>query len=397
MTTEPKNSVDELVEVDDTDLLEREEIEHDPEERRLEAQTDEGAQQLRPLAGGSRTQELVLTGGPWPDVDDTMILNMGPQHPSTHGVLRIMMELDGETVLRAKPVIGYLHTGMEKTGEELTYVQGATNVTRMDYASPLSNELVYSLAVERLLDVETPERAIWIRMLLVELNRISSHLLFQATNGMDLGAVSMMIYGWREREYTLRLLESITGLRMNHNFIRPGGVAADLPDGWQADVLELCDQVERGVAEYDTLLSENPIWRERTVGVGLITTQEALALGATGPILRSTGFAWDLRKAQPYLAYDDVDFDVIYTDERRRLRPLPDPPLRDPRVDQDRAPVRRADARWRLPRAGPQGHAAAACAHRRVDGSADPPLQALHRGLPRARGRDLRRRRVAPR
>ncbi len=137
MTTEPKNSVDELVEVDDTDLLEREEIEHDPEERRLEAQTDEGAQQLRPLAGESRTQELVLTGGPWPDVDDTMILNMGPQHPSTHGVLRIMMELDGETVLRAKPVIGYLHTGMEKTGEELTYVQGATNVTRMDYASPL--------------------------------------------------------------------------------------------------------------------------------------------------------------------------------------------------------------------------------------------------------------------
>jgi NADH-quinone oxidoreductase subunit D len=245
--------------------------------------------------------------------DRTMILNMGPQHPSTHGVLRIMMELDGETVLRAKPVVGYLHTGMEKTGEELTYVQGATNVTRMDYASPLSNELVFSLAVERLLDLELPERATWIRMLLVELNRMSSHLLFQATNGMDLGAVSMMIYGWREREYTLRVLETITGLRMNHNFIRPGGVAADLPDGWQDDVLELCKQVERGVAEYDSLLSENPIWRERTVGVGVLTTQEALALNATGPILRSTGFAWDLRRAQPYLAYDDVDFDVIYS------------------------------------------------------------------------------------
>ncbi len=313
MTEESKNSVDELVEVDDTDLLERDEIAHDPEERRLESQTDEGAQQLRPLTGESRTQELVLTGGPWPDVDDTMILNMGPQHPSTHGVLRIMMELDGETVLRAKPIIGYLHTGMEKTGEELTYVQGSTNVTRMDYASPLSNELVFSMAVERLLDLELPERATWIRMLLVELNRMSSHLLFQATNGMDLGAVSMMIYGWRERELTLRLLETITGLRMNHNFIRPGGVAADLPDGWQHDVLELCEQVERGVAEYDTLLSENPIWRERTVGVGVLTTDEALALNATGPILRSTGFAWDLRKAQPYLAYDDVDFDVIYT------------------------------------------------------------------------------------
>ena len=283
------------------------------EQRRLASQTDEGAQLLRPLTGEAREAEVVLTGGPWPDDDDTMIINMGPQHPSTHGVLRIMMELDGETVLRAKAVVGYLHTGMEKTGEELTYVQGGTNVTRMDYASPLSNELVYALAVEKLLDVEVPDRATWIRMMMVELNRMSSHLLFQATNGMDLGAVSMMIYGWREREVTLRLLEMITGLRMNHNYIRPGGVSADLPDGWREATLEVCDTVERGVAEYSELLTDNPIWRERTVGVGVITTDEALALGASGPILRSTGFAWDLRKAQPYLAYDDVDFDVIYT------------------------------------------------------------------------------------
>ena len=284
------------------------------EDRRLGAQTDEGAQLLRPLTGEALERELVMTGGPWPDGGDTMIINMGPQHPSTHGVLRIMMELDGETVLRAKAVIGYLHTGMEKTAEELTYVQGGTNVTRMDYASPLSNELVFALAVERLLDLELPERATWIRMLMVELNRISSHLLFQATNGMDLGAVSMMIYGWRERERALRLLETITGLRMNHNYIRPGGVAADLPDGWQGDTLALCDDVESGVAEFAELLTGNPIWRERTVGVGVITTEEALALGVTGPILRSTGFAWDLRRAQPYLAYDDVDFDVIYTE-----------------------------------------------------------------------------------
>jgi NADH-quinone oxidoreductase subunit D len=283
------------------------------EEERLESQTDEGAQLLRPLTGEARAREVVLTGGPWPDVDDTMIINMGPQHPSTHGVLRIMMELDGETVLRAKPVVGYLHTGMEKTGEELTYVQGSTNVTRMDYAAPLSNELAFCTAVERLLDLELPTRAIWIRMLMVELNRMSSHLLFQATNGMDLGAVSMMIYGWRERELTLRLLEMITGLRMNHNYIRPGGVAADLPDGWQQETLDLCEIVEQGVSEYNQLLTDNPIWRERTVGVGVITTEEALALGATGPILRSTGFAWDLRRAQPYLAYDDVEFDVIYT------------------------------------------------------------------------------------
>jgi NADH-quinone oxidoreductase subunit D len=282
------------------------------ENQRLEAQTDEGAQEMRP-----DERDVVVTGMPWPEPDgegETMIINMGPQHPSTHGVLRLMMELDGETVLRVKPVIGYLHTGMEKTAEELTYVQGSTNVTRMDYASPLSNELVFSMAVERLLEVEVPPRATWIRMLLVEINRMSSHLLFQATNGMDIGAVSMMLYGWRDREETLRLLEKITGLRMNHNFIRPGGVAADLPGGWADDVIECCETVERGVREYDELLSENPIWLARTVGVGTITTDEALALGVSGPILRSTGFPWDLRKAQPYLAYEEVDFDVIYAE-----------------------------------------------------------------------------------
>ena len=289
---------------------------------RLERQTDEGAQELR-----TTTRELVMTGGVWPEGDpgDTMIINMGPQHPSTHGVLRVMMELDAEEVLRAKAVIGYLHTGMEKTGEELTYVQGPTNVTRMDYAANFFNEYVFSAAVEQLLDVELPPRVTWIRMLLMELNRMSSHLLFQATNGMDIGAISMMLYGWREREEVLRVFEAITGLRMNHNFIRPGGVAADLPDGWQDLVLEVCDTVDRGVREYDELLTDNPIWRERTVGVGVITTDEALGLAATGPILRSTGFPWDLRKAQPYLAYDEVDFDVIYTEngdvfDRYRIR-----------------------------------------------------------------------------
>ena len=168
-----------------------------------------------------------------------MILNMGPQHPSTHGVLRLMLELQGETVLRCKPIIGYLHTGMEKTGETLTYMQGATNVTRMDYVSPLLNELVFSMATEKLLgiDEDIPERATWIRMLMCELNRMSSHLLFLATNGMDLGAVSMMIYGWREREEVLRFFQKVTGLRMNHNYIRPGGVAADLTAGWRDDVL----------------------------------------------------------------------------------------------------------------------------------------------------------------
>jgi len=283
-------------------------ITSDPGALRLEAQTDEGAQVMRPAQ-----HELVLTGGLWPDESETTIVNMGPQHPSTHGVLRVMLELDGETVLRVKPVVGYLHTGMEKTAEDLTYVQGATNVTRMDYVSPLSNELVWSMAVERLLDVEVPTRAVWIRMLLVELNRVGSHLLFQATNGMDIGALSMMIYGWREREEVLRLIEMFTGLRMNNNFIRPGGVAADLPDGWEEETLEVCDIVERGVRDYSELLTENPIWMERLIGVGVITTEQALGLSVTGPILRSTGFPWDLRKAQPYLAYDEVDFDVVYT------------------------------------------------------------------------------------
>ncbi|MBM3671555.1 MAG: NADH-quinone oxidoreductase subunit D [Actinobacteria bacterium] len=279
------------------------------EKARLDRQTDEGAQEMQ------RTpRELVVTGGLWPEDDETMIVNMGPQHPSTHGVLRVMMELDGETVLRVKPVIGYLHTGMEKTGEELTYVQGGTNVTRMDYLAPLSNETVFALAVERLLDVEIPPRATWIRTMLCEISRLESHLLFQATNGMDIGALSMMIYGWREREEVLRYKETITGLRMNHNFIRPGGVAADLPDGWQQSTLDLCDTVERGMRDYEDLLNDNPIWLERLVGVGVITTEQALALGASGPILRSTGFPWDLRKAQPYLAYDQVDFDVIYTE-----------------------------------------------------------------------------------
>jgi NADH-quinone oxidoreductase subunit D len=243
--------------------------------------------------------------------DDTMILNMGPQHPSTHGVLRLMVELRGETVLRTKPVIGYLHTGMEKTGEELTYLQGPTNTTRMDYASPLFNELVFSMATEKLLGIEVPERATWIRMLMTELNRMSSHLLFMATNGMDLGAVSMMLYGWREREEVLRFFEKVTGLRMNHNYIRPGGVAADLPDGWRDDVLRLLEMIPPRLHEYDTLLTGQPIWRNRLQGVGVLTTAEALALGTTGPLLRSTGYAWDLRRDEPYLAYDEVDFDVI--------------------------------------------------------------------------------------
>ncbi|MAG09461.1 MAG: NADH-quinone oxidoreductase subunit D [Actinobacteria bacterium] len=291
--------------------------------------SDEGAQELRPrseLTASELLREVAsvlrlseaeaakLGDLPEdPDEDQTMVINMGPSHPSTHGVLRLMLELQGETVLRCKPIIGYLHTGMEKTGEQLTFMQGGTNVTRMDYASPLNNELVFSMATEKLLgiDGDIPERAQWMRMLLSELNRMSSHLLFMATNGMDLGAVSMMIYGWREREEVLRFFQKVTGLRMNHNFVRPGGLAADLPPGWRDDVLRILDMLPERLDEYDTLMTGQPIWRERLQGVGVITPSEALALGATGPILRSTGVEWDLRRHDPYLRYDEVEFDLI--------------------------------------------------------------------------------------
>ncbi|HXZ82548.1 MAG TPA: NADH-quinone oxidoreductase subunit D [Acidimicrobiales bacterium] len=294
---------------------------------RLIEATDEGAQELAPVDETSPVELAIEQGGVLrlpesetldPDVADaafgageTMILNVGPQHPSTHGVLRMMVELQGETILRSKPVIGYLHTGMEKTGEGLTYVQGATNVTRMDYFSPLPNELVYSLAVEKLLGVEIPPRATWIRMLMCELNRISSHVMWAATNGMDLASTTMMIFGLRERDLVLQFFEKVTGLRMNHNYIRPGGVAADLPDGWEDDVEAVVDTVGARLRDYDNLLTRQPIFRERTEGVGVVSPELLLALSATGPILRAAGVPWDLRRSMPYLAYDEVDFDVI--------------------------------------------------------------------------------------
>jgi NADH-quinone oxidoreductase subunit D len=296
-------------------------------ERTSGIETSEGSQEmaarssanaeelLRELGATLRLSEAEASElvGEGPSEDQTMIINMGPQHPSTHGVLRLMLELEGETVLRTKPIVGYLHTGMEKTGEDLTYLQGATNVTRMDYAAPLFSELAFSLTTEKLLgiDEDIPLRAQWIRMLLTELNRMTSHILFLATNGMDIGAVSMMLYGWRDREEGLRLLEAITGLRMNHNYIRPGGVAADLPDGWRDGVLQFIDSIPPSLEEYDVLLTGQPIYRERLQGVGVITAQEAIALGATGPILRSTGVPWDLRRDIPYLQYEQVEFDVV--------------------------------------------------------------------------------------
>ncbi len=242
--------------------------------------------------------------------DERMILNMGPQHPSTHGVLRLQIELEGEIIRRTKPIIGYLHTGMEKTGEQLNFSQGGTNVTRMDYLAPLHNELAYALAVERLLGIEVPPRAAAIRVLLTELNRCSSHLVALATNGMDIGAISMMMYGFREREQILAFFEKTTGLRMNHNFIRPGGVAADLPPGWKDDVAAIIEELPRRLGQYDDLLENNPIWLARTKDVGVLTAEEAIAYGITGPPLRSTGVDWDIRKAFPYSGIEQYEFEV---------------------------------------------------------------------------------------
>ena len=256
---------------------------------------------------------------------ETMIINMGPQHPSTHGVLRLLMELDGETVIKCTPIIGYLHTGIEKNTEYRTWMQGVTYVTRADYLSPFFNELGYCLAVERLLGVEAPPRAQVIRVLMNELNRISSHLVWLATGGMELGAVSVMLYGFREREVLLDIFEEITGLRMNHAYIRIGGVIMDVPDVGLRKIERFLEEMPPRIDDYERLLDQNPIWLERNVGVGVLSADEALALGVTGPVLRSAGVAADVRRDAPYCGYETYDFDVPVRTEgdayaRYRLR-----------------------------------------------------------------------------
>ncbi len=244
--------------------------------------------------------------------DDRVVVNMGPQHPSTHGVLRLILELDGETVSEARCGIGYLHTGIEKNMEYRSWVQGVTFCTRMDYLSPFFNELTYCLGVERLLDIEdqVPEKAQVVRVLLNELNRISSHLVCIATGGMEIGALTVMTIGFRERELVLDLFELITGLRMNHAFIRPGGVAQNMPPGALDQIRDFVALMRKRLPEYAALCNANPIFRGRLEGVGYLDLAGCLALGMTGPVLRSTGYAWDLRKTQPYSGYEDYAFDV---------------------------------------------------------------------------------------
>ena len=244
------------------------------------------------------------------ETEERMVINMGPVHPSTHGVLRLLLELDGETVLECLPIIGYLHTGMEKECEDQTWSAAITIVTRMDYLASFFTEQSYSLAVEKLLDLEVPPRGKYIRTLMTELNRISSHLVWFGTQGLDMGAMSAMFYAFREREVLIDFYEMVTGLRMNNGYFLPGGVWEDLPEGWERAARSITSLLKPRIAEYEKLLSENPVFLERTKGIGVITQEEALALGATGPIARATGIDWDLRRDMPYDAYGDVSFAV---------------------------------------------------------------------------------------
>ena len=240
----------------------------------------------------------------------TMVLNMGPQHPSTHGVLRILLELDGETVVKAVPDCGYLHTGIEKSCEDKTYSQAITLTDRMDYLNPLGNNLVYCMAVEKLLDLEVPKRAQYIRVMMVELQRISSHLVWLGTHAIDLGAMSVFLYCFREREEILKIFEMFAGQRMMTSYIRVGGVALQPPAGWRQAIERFLKYMPSRVDEYETLLTENRIWMGRTKNIGYISAEDAIALSMTGPTIRAAGLAYDNRKLFPYSSYDEFEFDV---------------------------------------------------------------------------------------
>jgi NADH-quinone oxidoreductase subunit D len=239
-----------------------------------------------------------------------MILNMGPQHPSTHGVLRVILKLDGEKVLGTECVIGYLHRGVEKIAENRTYVQFNPYVDRMDYVAAVSNGLGYCEAVEKLIGVEAPERARYIRVILTELNRLASHQVWLGTHALDIGALTPLFYCFRDREEILKIFEQYCGARLTTHAFRIGGCQWDTYDGFERDVLAYCDFVLPKIDEYEALLTTNRIWVERTKGVGVLTGAECIALGATGPVLRGSGVRWDLRKAQPYAAYDKFEFDI---------------------------------------------------------------------------------------
>jgi NADH-quinone oxidoreductase subunit D len=242
--------------------------------------------------------------------DEILQVNFGPNHPSTHGVLRLVVDLSGERVVGLRAVIGYLHTGFEKNMEQKTWWKAITYAPRVDYVSYQNNELVFVLAVEKLLGIEVPPKATWMRMLLAELNRIHSHLVFLGTAALELGAISMFWYCFRERDQILDLFEMVTGSRMHTRYYQVGGLAEDIPKGFYPEARKFCEWMPKAIDEYETILSRNEIWLERTQGIGLLSAEDAIALGQSGPVLRASGVDWDLRRDEGYLAYPEVDFDV---------------------------------------------------------------------------------------
>jgi NADH-quinone oxidoreductase subunit D len=247
--------------------------------------------------------------------DDILTVNFGPNHPSTHGVLRLVVDLDGEDVVGLQAVVGYLHTGFEKNMEQKTWWKGITYAPRIDYVSFQYNELVYVLAVEKLLDIEVPPRATWMRMLLCELTRIHSHLVWLGTAALELGAISMFWYCFRERDRILDLFELVAGYRMHTRYFQVGGLAEDVPPGFFDECATFVEVMPKAIDDYEGLVDQSPIWAERTKGLGLLSREDAIALGQSGPVLRGSGVDWDLRRAQPYLAYDQVDFRVPVYEE----------------------------------------------------------------------------------
>jgi NADH-quinone oxidoreductase subunit D len=239
-----------------------------------------------------------------------MTINMGPQHPATHGVLRLLLELDGEIIVKAEPHIGYLHRGVEKLAESLTYPQALTMTDRLDYTSALSNNLAYCLAVEKLLDIQIPKRAQYLRVLFAELQRIAAHLLWVATHALDLGAMTVLFYAFRERETIMEMLELVTGARLTPSFVRIGGLAADIPDTFLPRVKEFVVDLPKRIDDYETLLTDNIIWKKRTQNIAIMSGAECLSYGVTGPVLRASGVYYDVRKAYPYSSYEDFDFEV---------------------------------------------------------------------------------------
>ena len=242
--------------------------------------------------------------------DEILQVNFGPNHPSTHGVLRLVVDLSGERVVGLRAVIGYLHTGFEKNMEQKTWWKAITYAPRVDYVSYQNNELVFVLAVEKLLGIEVPPKATWMRTLLAELNRIHSHLVFLGTAALELGAISMFWYCFRERDQILDLFELVTGSRMHTRYYQVGGLAEDIPKGFYPEARKFCEWMPKAIDEYETILSRNEIWLERTQGIGLLSAEDAIALGQSGPVLRASGVDWDLRRDEGYLAYPEIDFDV---------------------------------------------------------------------------------------